>query len=149
MSLFFVAYFRKLFLRKQHGNIVTGEYFQWFGFFSTCFYKSAHLKSEHFWSIFTSGMIVTAKRRRGGGMSQWQNAECCVHSLSVVRMDVCSVRRAPLSFEVTLETAWAAAIWAGRGVSVTEWGGGRNHVSGGGRAMSQSASAPLMGFSCF
>lgn len=43
--------------------------------------------------------------------------ECCVHSLSVVRMDVCSVRRAPLSFEVTLETA---AIWAGRGVSVTE-----------------------------
>lgn len=46
--------------------------------------------------------------------------ECCVHSLSVVRMDVCSVHRAPLSFEVTLETAWAAAIWAGRGVSVTE-----------------------------
>lgn len=74
------------------------------------------LEIRTFWSIFTSGMMVTAKRRGGGGTV----TECCVHSSSVVRMDVCSARRASLRFEVTLETAWAAAIWAGRGVSVAE-----------------------------
>lgn len=80
MSLFFVAYFRKLFLRKQHGNI----YWRilsviWLFLHLLLQERTLEIRTflEHFHQ-WDDGDSKEEERRRHITVT-----ECCVHSLSV------------------------------------------------------------------